>query len=246
MNSFYGLFMKVLHVNPYPPEHLGGSEIFCKNLAINLNKQSYAKNDILTSDIFKHKKKIDYLDSSIKVIYKKCLYNLWGKNPVVDVSSYLKRHSSEYDLIHAHSYIFFTSFQCALMKKYRKVPMVLHVHGGVQTPSLLSSNPMEYFQLMWKKYIFDKTIGRFTVQNSDALISVSKKDLDLLSRKYNLEGIKLFHIPNAVDISKFQSEGKSRREFITFIGRLSYIKGLDIFLEIVKALHELNPHLKFL
>jgi len=31
--------LKILQINPYPPEHLGGSEVFCKNLAINLKKK---------------------------------------------------------------------------------------------------------------------------------------------------------------------------------------------------------------
>jgi len=38
LSKFIVRVMKVLQVNPYPPDHLGGSEIFCKNLSINLKK----------------------------------------------------------------------------------------------------------------------------------------------------------------------------------------------------------------
>ena len=65
--------LKVLQINPYPPEHLGGSEVFCKNLAINLNRKKNIDSEILTSDVLKRNVKRDFLDGSIKIIYKKTI-----------------------------------------------------------------------------------------------------------------------------------------------------------------------------
>ena len=73
--------LKILQINPYPPEHLGGSELFSKNLAINLKIKKNINSDILTSDIFRRNIKTDFLNDSINIIYKKNLYNIWGKNP---------------------------------------------------------------------------------------------------------------------------------------------------------------------
>ena len=43
-----------------------------------------------------------------------------------------------YDLIHIHSYLFFTSLQAALLKKVKKFPLVLQLHGFQLQPSLIN------------------------------------------------------------------------------------------------------------
>ncbi|MBA7681329.1 hypothetical protein ES703_89667 [subsurface metagenome] len=174
--------LKILQINPYPPEHLGGSELFCKNLAINLRRKKNINSDILTSDILKTKNKKGLLDGSIKIIYKRNYYNLWGINPLVNIYSFLRKNFQNYDVIHVHSYLFLTSFQSALFRKIRKFLFILHIHGGIQTPQNLSSNFIEKLQLGFKNMFFDKWIGRFTIKTADALISVSKKDLDIIKK----------------------------------------------------------------
>jgi glycosyltransferase involved in cell wall biosynthesis len=238
--------LKILHVNPYPPEHLGGSEVFCKNLAFYLKKKKDIDSEILTSDILKRNIKIDYLDGSIKVIYKKSHYNLWGINPLVNIYSFLKKNFQNYDMIHVHSYLFLTSFQSALFRKLRKFPFILHIHGGIQTPQSLSSNLIEKLQLGFKNLIFDKWIGSFTIKAADALISVSKTDLDIIEKRYNLDNNKKFYIPNGVDTEIFQKKKETGKIFITFIGRLSYIKGFDIYMNVIKELYKHDKSLNFL
>ncbi|TXT62375.1 MAG: Alpha-D-kanosaminyltransferase [Promethearchaeota archaeon] len=239
--------MKILHVNPYPPDHLGGSELFARNLAINLAQKENISCDILTSDIFQKKIKIETLESSVRVFYKPCYYNLWGKNPVVHILKFLWKIHKKYDIIHAHSYIFFTSHQCALLKKLSDFPFVLHIHGGVDTPHFKNMSIREKTQLMLKNYVFDGMLGRFTIKQADGIISVSQKDLEILARKFNLSDRKtLYSVPNGIDIKKYKRNPKQERKYITFIGRLSYIKGIDIFLEMSNALYERDKNLRFL
>lgn len=238
--------LKILHINPYPPEHLGGSEVFCKNLAVNLKRRKNIDSDILTSDILKRGIKSDYLDDSIKVIYRKNYYNLWGKNPLVNIYSFLKKKFQEYDLIHVHSYIFFTSFQSALFRKLRKFPYILHIHGGVQTQKSLTSSVIDNFLLNFKNMFFDRWIGSFTIKTADAIISVCKKDLEIIKKCYNIQHDKNFYIPNAVNTDIFHKQNESAKKYITFIGRLSYIKGFDIFMDVIKELYENDKDLNFL
>ena len=238
--------MKVLQVNPYPPEHLGGSEIFCKNLAINLKKYHNIDSEILTSDIFNHQVKKRIIEENVPVFYKKCYKNLWGKNPITLIYDFIKKNYRKYDIIHAHSYIFFTSLQCALVRKLKRFNLMLHIHGGVQTPSWLHSNFQEYLQLLVKENLFDKIIGNFILKNSDVIVSVSQKDLNVINNRYSISKDISYCIPNAVDINKFQPDFNLKRKYITFIGRLSYIKGFDIFLEIISKLNELDTNLEFL
>ena len=238
--------LKILHINPYPPEHLGGSEVFCKNLAINLKKKKNFDSEILTSDILKRNVKIDFLDGSIKIIYKKNYYSLWGMNPLVNIYSFLKKNFQNYDVIHVHSYLFLTSFQSALFRKIRKFPFILHIHGGIQTPQSLSSGLIQKIQIGFKNMVFDKWIGRFTIKTADALISVSKKDLNIIKKRYSIQHNNNYYIPNGVNTEIFHKKKENGKMFVTFIGRLSYIKGFDIYMNVIKELYEYDKDLNFL
>lgn len=238
--------LKILHINPYPPEHLGGSELFCKNLVINLKRKNNINSDILTSDILRRNIKSDFLNDSINIIYRKNYYNLWRKNPLVNIYSFLKKEIQNYDLVHVHSYIFFTSFQCALFRKLRKFPFILHIHGGVQTPKSLGLSLIENFQLSFKKKIFDKFFGSITIKNADAIISVSKKDLEIIKKRYKIQHDYNFYIPNGVNTDIFQKNKHIEKKYITFIGRLTYIKGFDKFIDCIKKLYRIDKDLEFL
>ena len=238
--------LKVLHINPYPPEHLGGSEVFCKNLAINLRRKKNINSDILTSDVLKRRVKSDFLDGSIKIIYKKSYYKLWGINPLVNIYSFLRKNYQKYDVIHVHSYLFLTSFQSALFRKLRKFPFILHIHGGIQTPQNLSSSLIEKLQLGFKNMFFDKWIGRFVIKAADAIISVSSKDLDIIKKRYNIRDGNNYCIPNGVNTEIFQKNKEDGKIYITFIGRLSFIKGFDIYMKVIEGLYKYDKDLKFL
>lgn len=239
--------MKILHINPYPPENLGGSELFCKNLAISLAKKKNISCDILTSDFLKRNVKINYLENNVKVIYKKFFFSIWDKNPVVNIFNFLRKYHTNYDLIHAHAYPFFSSIQAALMKKILKYPFILHLHGfEIQQNLIPGFNFYEKLQLKFKRLIFDKYIGKIPIKWADAVISVTDRDLKKVQNMFKLDKKKCFFIPNGIDTCKFRPDKTSHRKYITFIGRLSYIKGIDIFLNLIKEIYKLDRNLKFL
>lgn len=239
--------MRVLQINPYPPENLGGSEIFCKNLSINLNKTGKVQCDILTSDLLKKTHTTEYLrDYNINIYYKRFFFNLWGKNPIVFIYNFLRKNLSNYDIIHTHAYVFFTSIQCALLKKIHNFPLITHLHGGFEEYLHYSTSTYEKFQLIFKEKIFDPYIGKLPIEFADAIISVSNKDISIIQKKYKINKSNCFYIPNGVDIHKFRLINDLKREYITFIGRLSHVKGFDIFLKIIKELYKKNKDLKFL
>lgn len=239
--------MKILHINPYPPDHLGGSELFARNLAINLAEKNDISCDILTSDIFHKGIDSEILKNSVNVFYKPCYFNLWGKNPVVNIIDFLLKNKKKYDIIHAHSYIFFTSHQCALIKKFKDFRFILNIHGGVDTPYFKNMSFLEKIQLFIKNYFFDRILGKFTIKQANAIISVSQKDLELIRNRFKLPKSKMTHfVPNGIDINKYRINKSKQKKFITFIGRLSYIKGIDIFINIIEDLYQKDKNLKFL
>ena len=61
--------------------------------------------------------------------------------------------------------------------------------------------------------------------------------MDLLTvlKRFKIKRDKNYWIPNGVDLSKFIKIDDVEKKYITFIGRLSYIKGFDLFLEANKT-----------
>ncbi|MFX1573977.1 MAG: glycosyltransferase family 4 protein [Promethearchaeota archaeon] len=239
--------MKILRVISFPPEYIGGLPLYGKNISLNLAQKKNVECDILTSDILNTKKKIEYLDPKVRIIYKKCFSFIGQKNPLVNFIPFIKRNHNNYDIIHAHGYYYFSTLQCAFLKRLLKYPFILHIHGGIQTPYSPVSDFYENIQLIFKENIFDRLIGRVAIRSADILISVAKKDLEIIRKVYNVSEKLSFHIPNGVNINKFKKNNKIERRYITLIAtRLTYIKGVDIFIKIIKELYNKNRSLKFL
>ena len=239
--------MKILRVVPFPPDYIGGLPFYCKNISINLSRKKNVKCDILTSDLTGKYKKIEYLDENIRIVYNKCYSFLLGKNPLIYILPFIKDHYEEYDIIHAHGYYFFSTLQCALLKKIKDFPFIIHTHGGIQTPYCLDLNIYENLQLIFKEKLFDRTIGKYTFRLADIIISGAESDLYTLRKRYKIKEEKSFYIPDGVDVNKFKRNDKIKREYITLLAtRFSYIKGIDIYIEIIKELYKKNKNLKFL
>ncbi|MFX1500373.1 MAG: glycosyltransferase family 4 protein [Promethearchaeota archaeon] len=239
--------MKVLRVVSFPPDYIGGLPLYCKNISLNLSERKNVSCDILTSDILNTRKKICHLDSNIRVFYKKCFYFLDNKNPLVNFIPFIKKYYKDYDFIHAHGYYFFSTLQCTFLKRLLKFPFILHLHGGIQTPYTPTASTFQNLQMIFKESIFDRYIGKKSFQSADTLISVAKKDLEIVQKLYNIDSRSSFYIPNGVDTTKFKKNNKFERKYITLIAtRLTYIKGVDIYLKIIRKLYNQNKNLKFL
>lgn len=71
--------------------------------------------------------------------------------------------------------------------------------------------------------------------------------MKIIKERYNLESKLTAHISNGVDIFRYKRNDKIERRYITLLAtRLSYIKGVDIFLEIAKKLFDKDNSLEFL
>ena len=248
------LRMKVLLITPSPPEYLGGLALFSKDLAINLQK-SGVQVDILTSTLSKKGPILEILDGSINVFKQKVYLFpdndniLKIKNPLFLIFKYLKKNANKYDLIHVHSYIYFSTIQTFINKILfnSKIPVILHLHGGIQTEEYSASNKIEKIMLLLKKYIFDIVSGKFIINKAETVISVSKDDILSINKVFRINRKKNnYFLPNVVDSNKFIKLNSINRKYIGFIGRLTKIKGIDLFLILIKKLNNVNKNQKFL
>lgn len=155
------------------------------------------------------------------------------KFPLFSIYKSLKRIEN-IALIHVHSYIYFYSLEAVFLGKWLNIPTLLTLHGGIQT-KVSNSDPLaEKIMIHFKNFIFDKFFGRFILKRADYLTSVSKRDLLSINSQFHLWRERNYWIPNAVDIHKYPFYNDlERKKFITFIGRLTKIKGFDLFLKIL-------------
>ena len=237
--------MKILHVSAIPPDHPYGLGIFLKTLTTNLKKNNI-ETEVLTSNLYERKDKIEKING-VNVYKLKNFKMLWDINPITNIFKFLIKNYRKYDIIHTHSYIFFATLQAVLFSKFRKLPLVLHLHGGIQTKNVRAENLEMKLKLKFKNTIFDMILGNLCLSFPDAIISVSKQDLELISQIFRVKRKKKknFYIPNAVDIEHFIPKNNTYK-YISYIGRLNNLKGFDIFLKICSRLYEINKDLKFL
>ncbi|MFW6311734.1 MAG: glycosyltransferase family 4 protein, partial [Nanoarchaeota archaeon] len=246
--------MKILIISPSPPEYLGGLANFTKGLVENLGRKNIEV-DFLCSSLSSTEFGIYNYVKNVKIIKKRSLLFsdndnfIKLKNPVFNVLFYLIKYGKSYDLIHVHSYIYFSTIQTFIYKLLfnQEIPIVLHLHGGIQTENYQVTNFIERVLLIFKKYFFDLKVGKMMLARCDALISVSKSDLSVIHKIFKVKRKENnFYIPNVININKFKEIQEIEREYIGFIGRLTYIKGIDLFLDVVKRYNKINPQQRFL
>lgn len=106
---------------------------------------------------------------------------------------------------------------------------------------------MEKVLLFLKKYMFDFFTGKLILKKANALISVSKDDILATNRVFKISRKKNnFYLPNVVDSNKFRKLEKVNKKYIGFIGRLTKIKGIDLFLKIIELINKKDKSQKFL
>lgn len=232
--------MKIIQVSPYFYPHAGGSEWYCYQLSKHLADRGHEVH-VFTSRLDKDMPTMEKRDGfNIHRYY--CPGIIWNINPATFIMHNLIRAKS--DIIHAHSYIFLTSNQVALSQKFNKVPFLLHLHGGIDcaTPSDYASTSLK-FQV--KNRIYDRTVGKWTVQAATKIASVSKVDMELAKELWNLDSNKIDWIPNAIDINSFNGNNHNDNLNVVFIGRLETWKGVHIFIKVASIILEERDDVTF-
>ncbi len=142
------------------------------------------------------------------------------KNPSFMISSFFKsKFKKEYDIVHAQNPI------SALAMKNIKGKKILSLQGEYSKQiSLLHGNTLGKLSANFEKN---------ALLWADAITVPSKEMYD----EYIEKGYKVFHIPNAIDISSFSTEEDRRYDKqIIYAGRLSKEKGILDLLAISEKL----------
>ena len=144
-------------------------------------------------------------------------------------------HREEFDLIHAHDWLTYPAGIAA--KNASGKPLAIHVHATEFDRSGENVNQEVY------------RIEKMGMEAADLVIAVSNLTRNTVIHKYGISPDKVFTVHNAVDFSEGDSLGEVKRhtpeKIVTFLGRITYQKGPEYFIEAAKKVLDREPNVRF-
>ena len=143
-------------------------------------------------------------------------FQLFGNTFCLNMFWKLFQNRYHYDIIDAHSHLFISTNLAAVVRRLGSSPLVITNHG-------LRSQAVP----AWFQEIYLKTIGRFTFNSADKIITFTEREKeDMISVGVKPE--KIVIIPNGVDTEKFHPVVSPEPHPFTviWVGRLAAGKGL--------------------
>jgi glycosyltransferase involved in cell wall biosynthesis len=137
---------------------------------------------------------------------------LLGNDISPSVAQYLS-NADDFDVIHAHSHLYFSTNLAALKRWIGETPLAITNHG------LYSQNAPE-----WVFDLYLRTVGRWTFNQADVVFCYTDEDRDRV-REFGVNSrIEVVH--NGIDTERFSPEGSSSDRVdhdgpvVLFVGRL--------------------------
>lgn len=188
-----------------------------------------------------NKVELDKITSQSNVLSKKFTFSgKYGKDLLDEVSRYALVTSAvaarnNFDVIHAHDWLTYPAGIAA--KDVSGKPLVVHMHATEFDRSGENIN----------KSVYD--IERKGMEEADRVITVSNLTRQIVIEKYGIDPNKVFTVYNAVepaDKSHLEDINKKVREkVVTFLGRITFQKGPDYFIEAAKKVIDKDPDVRF-
>jgi len=130
------------------------------------------------------------------------------------IFKYFLMMNDEFDIIHLHSHLYFSSNVCAILSPLTDTPIVLTNHG------LISQTAPN-----WLQRIFNPTIGKITFEAADRILCYTQTDKKRLRDRGIKADISVIH--NGIDCTMFAPDGRRPNKQLLFVGRLKTGKGVD-------------------
>ena len=152
----------------------------------------------------------------------------YGSNLMEEVARYAMvggtiamTHKGDFDVIHAHDWLTYMAGIAA--KRLSGKPLVVHVHATSFDRS--SDNNID-------TRVYD--IEKRGMEAADRVITVSDLTRNIVITKYGIDPSKVVTVHNAVDFSgrsQIQVERGVKEKVVTFLGRITFQKGPEYFIE---------------
>ena len=164
----------------------------------------------------------------------------YGPNLMQEVSRYALVASSiaennTFDVIHAHDWLTYPAGIAA--KKISGKPLVVHVHATEFDRSGENVNQPVY------------DIERQGMTEADLVITVSNLTRQIVIEKYGIPAEKVITVHNAVEpVDRPEMDGVTKHvkeKVVTFLGRVTYQKGPDYFVEAAHKILKRDSNVRF-
>lgn len=166
----------------------------------------------------------------------------YGANLMEEVARYAvvaaqvaKDLEGQFDVIHAHDWL--TYYAGIAAKRVSGKPLVVHLHASEYDRSGENVNT----------HVFE--IERTGMLAADRVIAVSNLTRKIAITKYGIDANKVVTVHNAVRFAdKVETEAPVRGvkdKVVTFLGRITYQKGPDYFVEAAAKVLERVPNVRF-
>jgi glycogen synthase len=164
----------------------------------------------------------------------------YGQDLMTEVSRYALIGASlaseqQFDIIHAHDWLTYPAGVAA--KHVSGKPLVVHMHATEFDRSGENINSNVY------------DIERKGMEEADRVITVSNLTRNIVIERYGINPDKVFTVHNAVEpIEKAElenSEKHVKEKVVTFLGRITFQKGPEYFIEAAKKVLDRDPNVRF-
>jgi glycosyltransferase involved in cell wall biosynthesis len=234
--------MKVLHVIPSLSRLRGGPTFVVKTLASHQARAGVDVHVATTDDDDGGRQSVPLAKP---VMADGATYWYFGRTTrtyesSVGLTSWLLRHTSQFDLVHIHSVFTFPATVAAHIAWQSSIPYVVRPLGVLNRWGLKSGRA-------WAKRLSIRLIERAMLRRAAAVQFSS-----VTERAESAEACPLPRtvvIPNPVDIDVPAQRGLFResypaiadRRIVLFVGRLDPVKGIDLLLEAFAIARQSNP-----
>jgi glycogen(starch) synthase len=164
----------------------------------------------------------------------------YGLDLMYEVSRYALISSAiasteTFDIIHSHDWLTYPAGIAA--KKASGKPLVIHVHATEFDRTGMNVNTLVY------------DIEKKGMEYADYIIAVSDLTRNTVINKYGISPEKVVTIHNGVDQYENTHTKKVQKPFcekiVTFLGRITYQKGPEYFVEVARKVLEYDSNVRF-
>ncbi|KZX49224.1 glycosyltransferase family 4 protein [Haloarcula hispanica] len=155
---------------------------------------------------------------------------VFGNQISAGVSRFLRK-AEDFDIIHAHSHLYFSTNLAAIQRRLGNIPLAITNHG------LYSQNAPE-----WLFSLYLHTAGRWTFNQADVVFCYTEEDRERV-RRFGVDS-HIEVVPNGVDTDRFTPNGEVSDMInhdgpvVLFVGRLVEGKQPEIAADAVSRLPE--------
>lgn len=180
------------------------------------------------------------ISESVDTVRRKYIFNGgYGDNLMEEVNRYAEiaseiARNEEFDIIHAHDWLTYRAGIAA--KRVSGKPLVVHIHATEYDRSgEKNRNELVY------------NMEREGMSAADAVCAVSDLTRNIVIEKYGIDANKVYTLHNAVVPSdkKITRQKFVKEKIVTFLGRVTFQKGPDYFVETAKLVLEKDPNVRF-